>query len=204
MVRPSYARIWTRSGRGGQRLFETIENILDFSKIESGTFVLHPAPISLATLLGRSMSELELLGREKGLTVGHLVEIPSESMIMFDQYCLSKALTNLLDNAIKFTDTGSVRARLYRCADGQLSLEVRDTGIGINPEYLLRLFEPFSQQHSGSTRQFQGTGLGLALTKRYLALNQACLEVEIDRGSVFTIRFPIACEIKTDVVCTVR
>ena len=117
-------------------------------------------------------------------------------MIMFDEYCLSRALINLLSNAIKFTEHGLVTARLFR-ADGVLKIEVRDTGVGINPSYLPHLFEPFSQEHTGKySRKFEGSGLGLALTRSYLQLNDTTLTVEsaLGKGSTFTIEFPRDCE----------
>src|SRR6202050_510396 len=185
--------------RGGQRLLDTIIKILDFSKIEAGAFTLRPVPVSLAALLQRCMSDQEGVARDKGVAISCRNEISPETMIRFDEYCLSNALTNLLNNAIKFTERGSVVARFYRGSEGQLRLEVRDTGVGIDRAYLESLFEPFSQERSGDTRKFEGTGLGLALTQRYLALNRANLVVESEKGkgSVFRIDFTIACEIET-------
>ena len=186
--------------RGGHRLLDTIQKILDFSKIAAGSFVLLPEPVSLVAQLQRTIREQEAIGRQKGLSVSCRVEVAPGTSILFDQHCLSSALTNLINNAIKFTEAGSVSVRLFRGIDGRLCIEVRDTGLGIDPSYLNVLFEPFSQERSGYTRQFEGTGLGLALTKSYLVLNGANLAAvsEKNRGSVFTIEFPIACEIDAD------
>jgi CheY-like chemotaxis protein/anti-sigma regulatory factor (Ser/Thr protein kinase) len=98
---------------------------------------------------------------------------------------------NLLDNALKFTEHGTITVRLERGSDGDLCLEVRDTGVGIDESYRSRLFERFSQEDSGYTRRFEGSGLGLALVKNYVELNGARIAVESakNKGSVFTIRF---------------
>jgi light-regulated signal transduction histidine kinase (bacteriophytochrome) len=85
---------------------------------------------------------------------------------MIDEYCLGHALANLLDNAVKFTEHGRVMVRVYRDADGRICLNVEDTGTGVDPSYLPRLFEPFSQEDGGQARRYEGMGLGLALAKR--------------------------------------
>jgi len=110
---------------------------------------------------------------------------------MVDEYCLGHALANLLDNAVKFNERGRVIVRAYRESDGSICVNVEDTGVGIDPSYVPNLFEPFSQEDSSQARRYQGMGLGLALAKRYLALNGAELSVTSRKhaGSVFTIRF---------------
>jgi two-component system, sensor histidine kinase len=91
-----------------------------------------------------------------------------------------------------------VACRLYRATDASLCLEIRDTGIGISQEYLPRLFQPFSQEHSETARKFQGSGLGLALTRKYLELNGAELSVQSEKGkgTTFTIHFSRESEVE--------
>jgi len=117
-------------------------------------------------------------------------------MIRFDEYCLSGALANLLSNAIKFTETGSVVARQFRNHRG-LQIEVRDTGIGIDRGHQMHLFEAFAKNEFGYAYRYQGSGLGLALTRSYLQLNRAGLSIDSTpgKGSTFTIEFPADCEI---------
>ncbi len=193
---PSLASHVDAIRKAGKRLVDTTQGILDYSKIEAGAFELHPTPVNLGSLLGHHVRDLQVLSSQKGLELECQNEEPAQTMIMFDEYCLSGALMNLLSNAIKFTERGSVTARLFR-ADGALRIEVRDTGVGIDPSYLPHLFEPFSQQHSGYSRPFEGTGLGLALTRGYLQLNRANLSVESapGKGSIFRIEFPHDCEL---------
>jgi signal transduction histidine kinase len=176
--------------RAGQRLTATIQAILDFSRIEARAFEIRAAPLELRPLIEKYVQDLRLLARTKGLSLTFDGGV-REARVVFDEYCLSSALLNLLHNAIKFTERGEVEVTLFRDAAGTVCIGVRDTGIGIDAEFLGRLFEPFSQEHGGYTRRFEGSGLGLALTKRYLEMNGASIAVESRKGSgsTFTIRF---------------
>ena len=176
--------------RAGRRLIRTIQGILDFSKIEARSFELRPESLELDKTLERHVQDMRILAERKNIKLVCNIEEP-RATIRFDEYCLSGALTNLLQNAIKFTKEGSITVTLYRASDRLLKVAVTDTGVGIDLSYLTRIFEPFSQEESGYTRSFEGTGLGLALTKRYLELNGATIEVQSRKGhgSVFTITF---------------
>jgi PAS domain S-box-containing protein len=176
--------------RACSRLSRTIDNILDISKIEAGAFNLAPGQLEIARLLEHLLADFRVITERKGIALTCTIDTPSVT-IVFDEYCLTQALTNLPDNALKFTERGGVACRLYRATDARLCLEIRDTGIGITQEYLSRLFQPFSQEHSGDARKFQGSGLGLALTRKYLELNGAEISVqsEKNKGTTFTIRF---------------
>ena len=176
--------------RAGRRLNRTIQGILDFSKIEARAFELRPQSVKLATVLERHVEDIRILAEQKNLRIRCVVEDP-KATVLFDEYCLSGALTNLLQNAIKFTEEGSVTAKLCRGPDRNLKISVTDTGIGIELGYLTRIFEPFSQEESGYTRRFEGNGLGLALTRSYLQLNGASISVQSQKGqgSMFTITF---------------
>jgi signal transduction histidine kinase/CheY-like chemotaxis protein len=176
--------------RAGKRLNTTIQGILDSSRIESDALELQPTELELGFFLQQQVRDFRALAERKGLTLKCILEAPG-AMLKFDEYCLAQALTNLLDNAIKFTECGDIIARLYRDVDDVLTLEVKDTGVGIAADYLPRLFEPFSQEQTGYTRPFRGSGLGLPLTRRYLELNGASISVssEKGRGTTFAIRF---------------
>ena len=182
--------------RAGMRLYRTIEGILDFSKIEAGAFEVRPQWMHLPLALERHVKDLQILAARKGIELRCIINEPSAA-VLFDEYCLAGAVTNLLQNAIKFTDRGSVIAHLYRDAEGLLKVAISDTGIGIEPSYHRHLYEPFSQEHTGYARPFEGNGLGLALTKRYLLLNGAALEVDSRKGcgSTFTISFAPSTEL---------
>jgi len=176
--------------RAGHRLTATIQAILDISRMEAGAFEIRAVPVELGPLIEKHVMDLRPLASTKGLSLSFDASVP-QARVVFDEYCLSSALLNLLQNAIKFTERGGAEVTLYREPVGTMCIGVRDTGIGIDPEFFGRLFEPFSQEDGGYTRRFEGSGLGLALTKRYLEMNGASIAVESSkgRGSTFTIRF---------------
>jgi signal transduction histidine kinase len=176
--------------RAGQRLLDTIGAVLDLSRIESGAFELKPATITLAHLVERHVQDLNVLARKKGIGLVCQIDEP-EAQVIFDEHCLSNTIINLLQNAIKFTDRGAVSVRVFRDHANVLSLEVRDTGRGIDPAYLPHLFEPFSQEGVAAVPSQEGAGLGLALVKRYVEFNRARITVESTRnsGTAFIVSF---------------
>jgi signal transduction histidine kinase len=176
--------------RAGQRLLDTIGAVLDLSRIESGAFELKPATITLAHLVERHVQDLNVLARKKGIGLVCQIDEP-DAQVIFDEHCLSNTIINLLQNAIKFTDRGAVSVRVFRDRASVLSLEVRDTGRGIDQAYLPHLFEPFSQEGVDAAPSQEGAGLGLALVKRYVEFNRARIMVESTRnaGTAFTVSF---------------
>jgi signal transduction histidine kinase len=177
--------------RAGQRLLHTIGAVLDLSRIESGAFELQPAQIRLADMVERQVKDLDVLARKKGIALVCKIDEP-DATVFFDEHCLCNAIINLLHNAIKFTERGTVSVRVFRNRAGVLELEVRDTGEGIDEAYLPHLFEPFSQEGHESARDHQGAGLGLALVRHYVEFNHARIRVQSTKhaGTAFTISFP--------------
>jgi two-component system, sensor histidine kinase len=171
------------------RLERTFRAILDLSKLEAVTFTLAPAAVKLAEVIELELFDVQPQAERKAVTLVCQNEVP-EITITIDEYCLRHALANLLDNAIKFTERGRVTVKVSRELDGRIRIGVADTGIGIDPSYFPRLFEPFSQEDDVAARRYPGMGLGLALAKRYLAINGAELSATSRKreGSVFTIR----------------
>ncbi len=184
-------------GRAGRRLLKTIQQILDYSRMEAGALALDPSAIALAPFIEDQANDLKVLAAEKGLEL-RLEIAESEATVRFDEYCLQSALSNLLHNAIKFTDSGEIVLGLDRDGAGALKLEIRDTGIGIDDNYMPRLFEPFSQEQTGHNRRFEGAGLGLAFARKCVELGGARIFAASRKGegSTFTIEFPRECEIR--------
>ena len=112
--------------------------------------------------------------------------------VLCDEYSLIQVFANLIDNAIKYTKKGTVSLLLYDTENGNLNVDVTDTGIGIDEEYLPLLFEPFSQEQHGYTRAFEGNGLGMAIVKGYCNINQLSISVKSKKneGTTFTVSFP--------------
>ncbi|MGE5471703.1 MAG: PAS domain-containing protein [Bacteroidota bacterium] len=162
-----------RIENAGQHLLALINDILDLSKIEAGKFLLEEAPLALDTLVGEVAEMLAQGAQAKGLAVDvDVAGLPH--CLLGDATRLKQALLNYANNAIKFTEHGSIRLRarvIDEDASGVLvRLEVRDSGIGIEPAVLVRLFNPFEQADSSSSRKYGGTGLGLAITRHIAQL----------------------------------
>lgn len=174
----------------GRHLMTLINDVLDLSKIEAGQLQVERVPCSPHQIIAEVTSVLRVRAQEKGVNLDYRWESGIPETIETDPYRLKQLLMNLVGNAIKFTEQGSVIvvAALDRHAEpASLHLEVRDTGIGIPPEQLQGIFEPFVQADSSVTREYGGTGLGLSISRSIAQAlgGQISVESEVDRGSVF-------------------
>jgi signal transduction histidine kinase len=113
------------------------------------------------------------------------------SLILGDNYTVSQVFVNLIDNAIKYTNEGEVNIILYNNSENDVCVDITDSGIGINSEFLPILFEPFTQEDNSAVRNYEGTGLGLALVKKYVEINKAKILVKSkkNKGTTFTLIF---------------
>lgn len=177
----------------GKRIIRTIGLILNMSEIQTGTFEVFKRKIDLTReVLEKVALEYRQPASEKGLDLCFVNNTGRDKIEIFaDEYTVTQIFTNLVDNAIKYTPQGSITISLVSPEPGTLVTEIRDTGIGISPEYLPILFTPFSQEEQGYTRRFEGNGLGLALVKRYCEVNGLTIEVDSIKGegSVFRVIF---------------
>lgn len=177
--------------QSGEHLLSLINDILDIAKIESGEMVLNLEPTSINNLLQNSLSMVKekAMGHRLKLTLNVDTGIPK---YLADQRKLKQIVYNLLSNAVKFTpDGGEVTLAAHLTGD-RLELTVTDTGIGISPEDQLLLFQPFKQIDSELSRLYQGTGLGLSLTKSLVELHGGTISVqsEAGKGSCFCVSLP--------------
>ena len=178
----------------GRHLLRLINDILDLSKIEAGRMEVLPETFEVSKAIEEVCSVVSPLARRKNITL--LTRIATQVGSLFlDRGKLVQILYNLVSNALKFTDNGGevvVAADLG--ATGQLQLTVSDTGIGIRPADLEKLFVEFQQLEQGSTHRYGGTGLGLALTKRLAEVQNGSVHVtsEPGKGSSFTISLPVS------------
>jgi signal transduction histidine kinase/ActR/RegA family two-component response regulator len=177
----------------GDSLLTLLNDILDFAKIESGRVELEAIEIDLAGLIDRVAAIWSAKAESKGLDYVVAIDPQTPAMIVGDPTRLSQIVHNLLSNATKFTDAGSVSltVSVERLEDerARIAIAVADTGLGISAADHARLFQPFSQLDSSSTRRFGGTGLGLAISRRLAEMIGGGLHVvsEPGRGSVFTL-----------------
>jgi len=177
--------------QSGKLLLGIINDILDFSKIEAGKLRVESVPVELLAVLREVTCLMNERAQAKGLAfkIRKAQDLPAACYS--DPVRLSQILINLLANAIKFTESGSVTLAIARDEE-QLVFTVTDTGIGMTPEQLARLFLPFEQADGSTTRRFGGTGLGLAITQRLLQLMRGEIRVEsqVGAGSRFEVRLP--------------
>ena len=186
--------------RSGESLLEIINDILDFAKIEAGRLELAPADMMVRSLVEDTLELLAPRAHEKGLEVNFREEPGLPVVVRADSLRLRQVLTNVVANAIKFTERGEVTVEVSRMNDvsvpGGIMLRfvVRDTGIGIAADVLPRLFTAFSQAHSGMSRRFGGTGLGLAISKQLVELMGGTITATSAPGigSDFVFTLPVA------------
>ena len=175
----------------GQHLLTLINEVLDLSKIEAGRLDVHLAPYDLARLIAGVADIVRPRARTKGLELNYEVSPDAPTVIQTDVAKLRQVLVNLLGNAVKFTEKGSVALRVSAPEAGQLTIEVQDTGIGIRSSQLEKIFDAFKQAESGMAAG--GTGLGLAISRKLVEALDGRLTVvsEPGQGSCFTITLPI-------------
>ena len=179
--------------RNGQHLLELMNDILDLSRIEAGKLDVELESVSLVQLIGDVQSLMHVRADEKNLEfhAEFASEVPER--IKTDPTRLRQVLINLIGNAIKFTEKGSVVLSIALHNERVLTFSVRDTGIGISDEQQERLFRAFSQGDSSVTRTYGGSGLGLAISKRLTAMlgGDISMQSELGVGSTFTVTIPI-------------
>jgi signal transduction histidine kinase/CheY-like chemotaxis protein len=179
----------------GDALLSVINDVLDFSKVEAGKLELEVAPFQIRRCLEESVGLFRALAAEKNLHLACHLAPDLPVWAAGDQNRLRQVILNLMSNAIKFTSAGEIglRASVERqdATSQVLTIEVRDTGIGIAPEQLTRLFSSFNQADSSISRRYGGTGLGLAISKRLVELMGGTIQVESKPGEGSRFRFTI-------------
>jgi signal transduction histidine kinase len=182
-----------------QNLFLLINNILDFSKIEAGKVDIEKIPFNLVDLVKQIARSLEARASENLNTIGVEIDPDFIPNLTSDPLRISQVITNLISNAIKFTQEGKILVKLHQiCVHENISsfkIEVIDTGIGIDKDKFHSIFQKFSQAETKTSRQFGGTGLGLVITKKLLNLlgSDIQFDSEVGKGSnfFFVLHLPI-------------
>ncbi|MBF0399363.1 MAG: PAS domain S-box protein [Magnetococcales bacterium] len=188
-------RIVQTMQRSGKALMGVISDVLDFSRIESGQFTVSELPFSPLHVVEETARLMRMVAEEKGLSLSAELVPALPEMVLGDDGRLRQVLINLIGNAIKFTQLGQVTVRLapYPEEPNSLLFSVNDTGIGIAPEHINRIFEQFTQADSGITRRYGGTGLGLAISQRLVSLmgGRLWVESQLGKGSTFFFTLPV-------------
>lgn len=180
-----------------KNLLNMINEMLDFSKIEAGKLDLNPQQLDLNCLIRLTVEELRSLALQKQLSL--VVDIQLENnFLLQDSNFIKRTLTNLLSNALKFTESGGVTVRVWELNDAKVAISVSDTGIGIAPEDQEKIFQAFRQGDQTFTRQHSGTGLGLAITESLVKMmgGSIYLDSELGKGATFTVEIPREYDVK--------
>jgi PAS domain S-box-containing protein len=191
-------------GNAAQSLLSIVNDILDFSKIEAGKLKLEVISFSLNDVLRNLLGIVGQKAQDKGLVLVSSIADDVPPYLVGDPLRLGQILINLVNNAVKFTDLGQITIRVtaeeIAATDLRLKITVSDTGIGMDPEQVAGLFQPFHQGDTSFTRKYGGTGLGLAICKQFCELmnGEITAESELGKGSAFhfTARFGIATDVK--------
>jgi adenylate cyclase len=182
-----------RVHNAGTHLLGLINQVLDLSKIEAGKLELSPESVNLAPLIDEVIGTARQLAEQNKNRL--VVDAPQDlGALIVDPMRLRQILLNLLSNACKFTKDGEVSLRARKVADGRdvIELAVADTGIGMTPEQLTKLFQEFSQAEASTAKNYGGTGLGLAIARKLARMMGGDVTVvsESGKGSVFTVCLP--------------
>jgi protein-histidine pros-kinase len=176
-----------------QHLLQLINDVLDLAKVEAGRMDLNPEPFLLAKGVAEVCAVVKGIANKRRVLLEH--SVTGDSLIVtLDKQKFKQVCFNLLSNAVKFTDPGGeVQITAGPLEGGYIEVRVADTGIGIKEEDMQRLFREFEQLESGASRRYEGTGLGLALTRKLIECQGGSIRVESEpgKGSVFTFTLPI-------------
>ena len=184
-----------------QILLGVINDILDFSKIEAGRMTLESAPYRVEDVVGNALMLVRQKAQEREIELlcefADAALLADAAVVQGDMLRVGQVLTNLLSNAVKFTHHGHVRLRVAlqdrQAEQARLCFQISDTGIGMTPEQVSRLFQEFTQADDSTTRRYGGTGLGLSISQRLTTMMGGTIEVasQLGTGSTFTVTLPV-------------
>jgi signal transduction histidine kinase len=186
-----------RIKNNGLHLLKIVNEILDVAKIESGQIEVHLQKVSILNLMTDLQKNLLHTAEQKGTTARFTLDSPVPLWFETDPVRLKQILMNVIGNALKFTEQGLVEIRVgFDVGPSMLKFTIEDSGIGLSAEHVRRLFQPFSQADSSSTRRFGGTGLGLSVARnlaRNLGGDIELLRTQVGQGSTFQVSLKVGC-----------
>ncbi|HEX9026196.1 MAG TPA: response regulator [Clostridium sp.] len=185
-------------------LLSVINDILDISKIEAGRMEVENIPFDIRSMIESTIFLYDAKAREKGLELNMLISSAIPKFVIGDPTKLRQVISNLVSNAVKFTQKGEVfiEVSLIKETDKntEISFTIRDTGIGMTEQEINKLFKPFSQADSSSTRKYGGTGLGLAICKKLLEMMDGSIDLISEKGRGTTFNFNLILDKSEDTV----
>ncbi len=176
--------------RSSKRLMRTVDMILNFSRIQAGDFPINPKPLDLKMIINGLIDDFKHIAHSKSIELKFNDEA-DDLRIIADEYTCTQIISNLLDNALKYTKAGFVNIKLRKDNEDHLVIEVEDSGVGISEEYKESLFKPYSQEEIGYSRSYEGIGLGLSIVNKFAEMNKAKVTVisKKGEGSTFSVHF---------------
>ncbi|MBF0379702.1 MAG: transporter substrate-binding domain-containing protein [Magnetococcales bacterium] len=198
-VQQRYVQTFNRSG---ETLLSIINDILDLSKIESGQLTLENITFDLKKIVNEAVELFALLALDKGISLNTYFQPGTSQWVIGDPTRMRQILLNLIGNAVKFTNTGSVDVNVYKGNDNLTSFLIADTGPGISKEHQEKIFQPFTQAGAFTTREHGGTGLGLTISRRLINLMGGTVDLksELGRGTEFTFSVMLPLSTKSEIL----
>jgi signal transduction histidine kinase len=183
-----------RAAANTEQLVSLINNLLDQAQMQAGGLTLNYVPFSPVKLVDGVQTVMTLAARRKGLNLTTSIADDVPAILLGDFQRLRQIVANLLDNAVKFTDSGTVHVGIYKPDVHHWAVEVSDTGCGIPPEARRDIFAPFRQADDPMKRKYRGAGLGLSIVRQLVDRmeGEIKLESEVGLGSTFTVVLPLA------------
>ena len=167
--------------KSSKRLMDSVDMIINFSRLQAGDIEIKPEKISLSPIIYSLVDIYKPAADEKTFKLYFYSDV-DDDRVYADLSSIETSIGNILDNAVKYTNSGSVVVTMYRNGADKLCVDIRDTGIGISEEYFMHLFEPYTQEVIGYSRPYEGLGLGLPIVKKLLDLNNVTITVNSKKG----------------------
>lgn len=168
-------------GKAGNRIIRTTDLVLDMAELQAGSYETDNEPVDIYDIVDDIVIEYTHFAREKKIDF-EIIKKTENSIVYADRYSVVQILKNIIHNALTYTFEGYVKVHINK-ENERVIVNIIDTGIGISEEYMPRLYEPFSQEDQGFTRRFEGSGLGLALAKKYCEINNIQITVNSIKGN---------------------
>lgn len=172
---------FTFMGTATKRIIRTVDEILNMSELQTGNYSPNIQNLDIVPLINKIFSDYGTVAENRKIKFNFEKKC-EKAVVLGDDYSITQIISHLVDNALKFTEQGSVNISINSNEEGKVVLNIVDTGIGISDKFLPQIFEPFLQEDQGYSRKYEGNGLGLALVKKFCEVNKANIEINSQKG----------------------